>query len=448
MTAPKKETKKSSQKPTKETQKLSTESYKGVRDFYPPDMAVQRYIFTTWAETAESFGFERYDASIFEPSDLYKAKGAQNEEIVNDQTYTFIDKGDREVTLRPEMTPTVARMIAGRRRELTFPLRWYAIPNLFRYERPQRGRVREHWQLNCDIFGTRTEAADVEIILLASSVLKRFGAKDSDFEIKINSRKLWNSLCEDWKLSDSQKRELGALVDRKNKVSETEFTTTAATILDSAEILTKFQSVMQSDTSEKIPRELIQHEAYEELVVVKDRLAKLGVTNVIYDPTIMRGFDYYTGTIFEIFDTHEDNKRSLLGGGRYDNLTGLFGGEPIPAIGFGMGDVTMRDFLETRDLIPKDLQHIDLAIIPQNLFFSGDAEKCAQGFRAHGLSVYISLADKKIGDHIKAAVARHTTHILVVGEHEALSQTFTVKRLSDGKETSGSIEELASVFTH
>src|SRR5687768_11871789 len=132
---------------------LSTESYKGVRDFYPPEMAVEQYIFDTWAKVAESFGFERYDASVLEPSELYKGKGAENEELVNEQTYTFLDRGEREVTLRPEMTPTVARMVAGKRRELSLPLRWYSIPNLFRYERAQRGRLREHWQLNVDIFG-------------------------------------------------------------------------------------------------------------------------------------------------------------------------------------------------------------------------------------------------------------------------------------------------------
>ena len=150
---------------------LSTDSYKGVRDFYPDDMAILRYIFDVWSQTAESFGFERYDASVLEPADLYKAKGAENEEMVNEQTYTFIDRGKREVTLRPEMTPTVARMVAGRRRELSFPVRWYSIPNLFRYERPQRGRLREHWQLNCDIFGASHFTADVEIIALAYHML-------------------------------------------------------------------------------------------------------------------------------------------------------------------------------------------------------------------------------------------------------------------------------------
>src|SRR3989338_2736742 len=166
------------------SEKLSTDPYKGVRDFYPEDMAIQRYIFDTWAHVAESYGFERYDASVLEPAELYRAK--TGEEIVNEQTYTFKDRGDREVTLRPEMTPTVARMVAARRRELSFPLRWYSIPNLFRYERTQRGRLREHWQLNADLFGVESIEADLELIRMADRIMKNFGAKQSDYEVRLN----------------------------------------------------------------------------------------------------------------------------------------------------------------------------------------------------------------------------------------------------------------------
>ncbi len=176
------------------TKKLSTEPYKGVRDFYPADMAVQSYIFDIWKKTAESFGYEEYGASVLEPANFYKAKSG--EEIVNEQTYTFIDRGEREVTLRPEMTPTLARMVAAKKRELVFPLRWYSIPNLFRYEQPQRGRVREHWQLNVDLFGVNGIEADVEVISLAYKIMKNFGAKDEDFEIRVNSRNLLRKIFE------------------------------------------------------------------------------------------------------------------------------------------------------------------------------------------------------------------------------------------------------------
>ncbi len=176
-------------------QKLSTEPYKGVRDFYPEDQALLNYIIKTWRDATERFGYVEYNASILEPSDLYKSKGADNEEIINDQSYTFTDRGEREVTLRPEMTPTVARMVAGKRRELGYPLRWYSVPNCFRYERPQRGRLREFWQLNADIFGTRSPAADAEVIMLAYEIVRAFGGKPEDFEIRLGSRSYMDSIA-------------------------------------------------------------------------------------------------------------------------------------------------------------------------------------------------------------------------------------------------------------
>src|SRR3989344_2165299 len=176
--------------------KLSTEPYKGTRDFFPRDQFVQNYIFNVWRRVAQKFGYLEYSASILGETEIYRAKSG--EEIVNEQTYSFTDRGGRDVTIRPEMTPTVARMVAQKRKELTFPLRWFSIPNLFRYERPQRGRLREHWQLNADIFGVEGMEADLEIVNLAYDIIKEFGAKDEQFVIKINSRKFLNHLLNDF----------------------------------------------------------------------------------------------------------------------------------------------------------------------------------------------------------------------------------------------------------
>src|ERR1035437_3288617 len=198
---------------TEKNKKLSTEPYKGVRDFYPPDMAVQKYIFDVWKKTAESFGYEEYGASVLEPADLYRNK--TSEEIVNQQTYTFTDRGEREVTLRPEITPSVARMVAAKRRELVFPLRWYSIPNLYRYEQPQRGRIREFWQLNVDLFGVDSIEADIEIITFASQVMKNFGAKDEDFEIRVNSRNILRKIFEGKLINESFLSTAVRLLDRK-----------------------------------------------------------------------------------------------------------------------------------------------------------------------------------------------------------------------------------------
>jgi histidyl-tRNA synthetase len=261
--------------------KLDTAPYKGVQDFYPEDMKIENYIFSVWRRVSEKFNYEEYSASPLEPTELYTEKSG--DEIVNQQTFTFIDRGGRSVTLRPEMTPTLARMVAARRRSLKFPLRWYSIPNLFRYERPQRGRRREHYQLNCDLLGIADESADLEIINLAYSIMKEFGAKDEQFEIRLN-----------FPAGDMEK-------------------------------LNDFQIT----------------------------LSEAGIKNTKIDETLARGQAYYTGIVFEFFDTNPTNPRSICGGGRYDNLLELFDTESVPAVGFGWGDITTRDFLETYNLLPK-----------------------------------------------------------------------------------------------
>lgn len=314
-----------------EKQKLSTEPYKGVRDFYPEDMAIQNYIFDTWKKVAKEFGYVEYSASILEPAELYKNKTST--EIVNDQTFSFTDRGDREVVLRPEMTPTLARMIAGKRKSLKFPLRWFSIPNVFRYEKPQRGRKREHWQLNCDIMGIAGTEAEIEIISLADRIMKAFGAKSEDFEIRVNDRKTMFEVYKPILKDPNEWAEVCQFLDKRSKLSEEE----------------------QKVGNEKyFTRSFDENEAkqkYENTEIAKlvQELKSKNI-NIVLDPTIMRGFDYYTGMVFEVFDTSPENNRSLFGGGRYDNLLELFGVDPVPTVGFGMGDVTIRDFLETHSL--------------------------------------------------------------------------------------------------
>lgn len=414
--------------------KLSTDAYKGVRDFYPEDMAVQRYIFAVWSDTAESFGYERYDASILEPSDLYRAKGAENAEMVHDQTYTFTDRGGREVTLRPEMTPTVARMVAGRRRTLSFPLRWYSIPNVFRYERMQRGRLREHWQFNCDLFGADHFTADVEMIALAHQIFINFGADESMFEIRINNRQDMTTAYHALGImSEEHITAITRLTDRKNKISAADYQAELTKILnDDHDLVAKVIALIEdtSGTNE-----------------VLEGVRALGITNAFLDRTIARGFDYYTGTVFEIVDTHPDNNRSMLGGGRYDNLTTLFGGEPISGIGFGMGDVTMRDFLETHNLLAHSALAPTLVIIPTDETYNLAAQKIAHIVRAHDIRVAVDIGTKKIGKKISDAAASNTTCALVIGEDETKTGTYTVKNLTEGTETTGTLETIIDYLT-
>ncbi len=412
--------------------KISTESYKGVRDFFPADMAKERHIFNSWSKTAESFGFERYDASILEPAELYRSKGAENEELVNEQTYTFTDRGDREVTLRPEMTPTVARMIAAKRRELTFPVRWYSIPNLFRYERPQRGRLREHWQLNCDLFGPTDYTADVEIITLAYQVLIDFGATPEMFTILINDRREMSELFASLGIVDPEiVGQITRLTDRKKKISAEEYQTSLMKIINNEAPVTQ---ILQ----------LIENEAASNSVL--NALHSLGIYNAKIDRTIARGFDYYTGMVFEIVDTDPTNNRSMIGGGRYDDLTSLFGGEPISGVGFGIGDVTMNDFLTTHKLWPQESLKTgpSLMLIPAEADDHLSAQKIAAQFRSRGIKTAVDIGSKKLGKKIADAAENKVGFVIVVGQNEIDNGNFELKNLAIESSQNGSIEELVT----
>ncbi|MEK9131806.1 MAG: histidine--tRNA ligase [Patescibacteria group bacterium] len=432
--------------PENASKKLSTDTYKGVRDFYPKDMAVQSYIFSTWKKVVEQFGYSEYSASVLEPADLYRAKSG--EELINEQTYTFTDRGDREVTLRPEMTPTVARMVASKKRELSFPLRWYSIPNLFRYEQPQRGRLREHWQLNVDLFGVKSLQAEVEVISMAVEILRGFGLTDTQFEVRLNNRKIVNFILNDvLELSADKSHALAKLIDRKAKMSAEDFDKKTEVIVGLKFDL--FKTLINSQNFEHfvsaLPVPLRAHEGIVETQSVIENLEKLGITNVRFDQTLMRGFDYYTGTIFEVFDTNPDNRRSIFGGGRYDDLLAIFGQEKVPAVGFGAGDVVMKDLLTTYNLLPTTDNQTRLYIAIADESSMGFAQDLAQTLRESGVSVALDYSGKKIGDQIKYADKNKIPFVTVIGASEIASGQFKIKHLETGVEVSTSESEIAQI---
>ena len=425
----------------KNISKLSTESYKGVRDFYPEDLFVQNYIFNTWRRVTERFGYTEYNASVLEPAELYKAK--TGEEIVNEQTYTFTDRGEREVTLRPEMTPTVARMVAQRQNELTFPLRWYSIPNLFRYEKPQRGRLREHWQLNVDIFGVNSNDADIEIITIAYQIMRGFGAEDQDFVIKVNNRKIIKALYEKFHLSEETSYKVSKIIDKKNKISGDGFSSAIEELV--GEGAPEFIKLLESN--EKLLDFIGKDsENTKELVSLIEQLQSGGVTNVVFDPTLMRGFDYYTDMVFEVFDLHPDNNRSVFGGGRYNDLLDIFGAPKVPAVGFGAGDVTMQDFLLTHNLMPKYKTPTNLYICTTDTKYIKDANVLANSLREKDLNVIVDLSLKKLGDQIKIAHKQNIPYVICIGEDEVKSGLYGVKNMDTGEEEKVKVEEIMGVI--
>ncbi|MCB0317498.1 MAG: histidine--tRNA ligase [Bdellovibrionales bacterium] len=423
--------------------KLSTGPYKGTRDFYPADKAIQSYIFDVMAEVAELYGYEEYDGPILESTEIYRIKSG--DEIVNQQTYTFEDRGGREVTIRPEMTPTVARMVAAKRRELAFPLRWYSIPNLYRYEKPQRGRLREHWQLNADIFGVNSVDADIEIIQLANSIMQAFGAEEKNYEIRVNNRKLVNHfLYSVLNLSKENGNELSKLIDRKDKMKPEAFQENLNSILPNYQEV--FLNFINSKNIDELTIELQNSDGAKELNEVLTKLKSLGVNSAKFHPSLMRGFDYYTGGVFEVFDLHPENNRSLFGGGRYDNLVGDFGVDAVSGAGFGMGDVTIKDFLETYKLLPEIPSSTSIYICPLATEFFFECTKLATELREHGINVAVDYSGKKVGAQIKTASSQKIPHVICIGEEEIKSRKIKIKDLETREETELELDGLAEAL--
>jgi histidyl-tRNA synthetase len=427
---------------------LSTQPYKGARDFYPEDKRLQKYMFSVMRTTCERFGYEEYDAPILEPTDLFASK--TSDEIVNEQTYSFTDRGDRSVTIRTEMTPSVSRMVAGRRQELAYPARWYSIPNIWRYERPQRGRLREFWQLNVDLFGISGIEADHEISQVADAVMQAYGAKREMYTIKLNSRKLVNALLHDvLGEDDTQTQTLIRLIDRMHKIDVAEFKAQADALFSPSQREAgnpeRLFAFLGTTSVDELPGELLENESVNELKSLMDLLTKSNITNAVFDPTLMRGFDYYTDIVFEVFDNDPENNRSMFGGGRYDGLVGLFGVEPLPTVGFGMGDVTLQNFLETHKLLPDFKPETDAYMV-----LVGDVYEKAvpiiNELREMGINLAVDMSKRKPDKQLKSAVKMGIHYAIFLGEKELADGQLVIKNLHTGEEERHGAQRTVSIL--
>ncbi|OGL26320.1 histidine--tRNA ligase [Candidatus Saccharibacteria bacterium RIFCSPHIGHO2_12_FULL_49_19] len=425
---------------------LPTQPYRGARDFYPEDKRVQKYMFSVLRRVVESFGYQEYDAPILEPIDIYIAK--TSEEIVNEQTYSFTDRGGRSVTIRPDMTPSVSRMVAGRRQELAYPLRWYSIPNLWRYERPQAGRLREHWQLNVDLFGVSDLPGDHEIILVADSILRTFGAKRDSYEIRINSRLLLNWLMLEYlRLEHSQAVSFMRLIDRSEKISAKEFSSLAESLLTptqrETDTLQRLVALLKVKRLVELPLVTQQHPAVGELEKLINLLQNSGIANVTFDLSLARGLDYYTNIVFEVFDKHPDNNRSMFGGGRYDGLVAEFGVDPVPTVGFGMGDVTLSNFLKIHKLLPELAPETDAVVILIGDIYE-TVQKTLANFREEGLRMAVDTTQRRLDSRIKSAAKSGVPYVIFIGHDELTGRRFKLKDLATGNEQELSLERIVA----
>lgn len=426
---------------------LSTQPYKGTQDYYPEDWRVMAYIFSKWREVSQRYGYEEYNAPTIEPLEVYAAKSGQ--EIVNEQTYQFVDRGGRQVAIRPEMTPSVSRMVAGRRQELAYPVRWFSIANFMRYERPQRGREREFWQLNADIFGVPTIDAEVEIITMADDLMRSFGATDKMYVIKINSRKLVNYMMAEYLGLDLiQSQLMIKLFDRKDKITPAEFRDQAAAIFDpdkANEGLKKIAAFMGAKSMGELPPEILESSAIKEIQVLFTLLREHGVKSATFDISLMRGFDYYTDIVFEVFDTNPENPRALFGGGRYDGLVGLFGVEPLQAVGFAPGGTTTRDFLVTHGLMPKLEPSTEVYLVVLGEALKG-AQKLAKQLREEGVNTELDITGRKLDKQVKTAVKKGIPYMLFVGQKELDEEVYTLKEVQTSKEQKLPFSRLVSAI--
>lgn len=424
---------------------LSSQPYKGTRDYYPAEKRMQNFIFGKWRHVAESFGYEEYGAPILEPLEVYAAKSGQ--ELVSEQTYQFTDRGGRTVAIRPEMTPTISRMVAAKRQELAYPARLYSIANFMRYERPQRGREREFWQLNIDIFGADGVMAEAEIITMGADFLRVFGAKDDMYVIKVNNRKVINFMMAQYLGLDAVQAQLMIkLFDRKNKISHEDFRDQAIEIFGdemARDGLAKIAKLLSVTSMSELPEEILSNSAVQEVKELFDSLNKAGIKNAVFDITLMRGLDYYTGTVFEFFDTHPDNNRALFGGGRYDGLVGLFGAEPISAVGMAPGLTMTELFLQTHGLLPEISSHTEVYVAVLGNSMNGAAQLAAD-LRGEGVNTELDVTGRKLDKQLKTAIKKGIPHILFVGEDELAKEVYTFKDTATAEEQKLSFERIVS----
>jgi histidyl-tRNA synthetase len=409
---------------------------KGTRDFYPEDMSFLQHIFDSWHRSCRLYGFEQYEGPMFEHLDLYTQKsGAEIEK----QLYSFEDKGGRQIALRPELTPTLARMVAAQGTNLKRPVRWYSISRLFRYERMQKGRLREFIQLNMDILGVEDVSADAELIAAAVDMMRQFGFDDSDFKARVSSRTLLEEMFLACGVGQDKLPTLYALLDKKGKIAPEEFERELSEAAGGGEICGKVKALFNCagiDDVEKFAASLgVNIGSIAQLKKLFSLIDAYGLKDyVVFDIGIVRGLAYYTGIVFELFDVR-GNLRAIAGGGRYDKLVGLYGGPPTPAVGFAAGDVVLGELIKAKSLTPKKPPRSDVFIVSIDSGAEAEAIETARRLRFAKISCEFPLkGGLNVGKQLKLADAAGSRYALFIGGDEAKSGQARLKDLATGSE--------------
>jgi histidyl-tRNA synthetase len=415
---------------------MSQGALPGFRDFYPEQLATRNYLMSVWRDVARRYGFVEYDGPPLEPLELYTKKSG--DEIVG-QLYAFTDKGGREVALRPEMTPTLARMVAAKANAMRKPIRWFSVPQLFRYERQQKGRLREHFQLNVDILGEGSVAADAELLAVAIDVMRGVGLSSQDVRARVSDRRLLTAALSSLGVQKSELPAVFAAIDKTGReprevtldkvekaVASPEARKGVARLLDHAKDL------------DAIARDFLQApDVVEEVARMNEYLSflkALGVGDWIeFDLSIVRGLAYYTGKVFELFDA-KGEFRAICGGGRYDELLSTIGGVDLPALGFGMGDVVLTEILKSRDLLPAPELATEYWVASDDESMLPEVMTVAGRLRAKARSVEYALKSQTLARQLKTASGAGVKNVVLLRRADYENGKITVKTLADGSE--------------
>jgi len=416
----------------------------GFRDFPPEDLAVRSHVFDAWRRVSRRYGFQEYDGPPLEALELYVEKSG--EEIVN-QLYNFTDKGDRQVSLRPEMTPSLARILADRSRALPKPIRWFSIPQLFRYERQQRGRLREHFQWNVDVVGEEGVGADAEVLAVALDALRELGLAAGDIRARVSDRRLLSALLQAAGVAEDRLLAAYAVIDKverepRERSLERLQQEAGVDAHQGGEILALFDAPGLDAVRDRfaghaaVMEEVARLEAY----LATLRAMELG-DFVEFDLTIVRGLAYYTGIVFEIFD-RKGEFRAVCGGGRYDRLLERVGGESLPAVGFGMGDVVLTELLKERGLLPNVSRTLDYFVVCVGDEVRERALTLAHRLRSRGASVAYALKGAGVRKQFKNAETEGAREVIVLGPDELAQGLARVRDMTTGEEREVTLETL------
>ena len=406
---------------------------KGTRDFYPEEMAVRSWLFGAMRETSLLFGFSEYDGPFLEPMELYAAKSG--EELVKEQTFLMTDRGGRQLALRPELTPSLARMVAAKQQGLSKPLRWFSIGPMWRYEQPQKGRTREFYQWNVDLLGPESPRADAELIAIGVEFFKRVGLSSREVQIRVNDRRFVERELAGLGIGEDRKGAAFRAIDRKDKMrSDAWRESCAAAGLSPSETSGIEEMMTRGDAAERSP----------DIGALFAALKDLGVADYVrVDPAIVRGLDYYTGTVFEARDP-ESKFRAILGGGRYDNLVEVVGGERLSGVGFAAGDVVIEILLRELGKIP------DVPVSPARALVAvfddatfGASARAATTLRAAGIPVELFAGTARLDKQVQYAQKKRIPLVVVIGPDEAARGEAAVKRLATQEQKSVPLAQLA-----